>query len=118
MSTFARVEGEAKVLIAEQAFSVGIEPRRYHWKLLLGKFQGELVFFDDLLICPAGGAIKLGDQRFAILNADLIDTVFVTIEGKDPAVTIKPLRFDRIHDKAGGQTVERVLVGCLHLLLV
>ncbi len=59
---------------------------RNHWQVAVGKFQRELVFFEDLRITPTPRTIEFSDYRPVIFDPYLVDTVFVTIESQKPAV--------------------------------
>ena len=68
------------------------------------------MFFKNLRIAPATGAIKLGDERLAFFNADLVHTVFVAIEREHSAVNEIARTFDGIEDDIGREPVVRCCV--------
>ena len=72
---------------------------------MLGQLQGETVFLQDLRIGPALGAIELGDDGDVVLNAHLIDPVFIGVEGDQAQVTAIAQGFDAVDNGIGGQCV-------------
>ena len=64
---------------------------------------GKAVFLVDLFATPAMRAIKLDDHRRIVLDADLVDAVFVTVEGKDARVAESTGGFHRGDHLVRGQ---------------
>ncbi|MNN81272.1 hypothetical protein D3C81_1980820 [compost metagenome] len=79
-----------------------------HWYFAIGQFGGELMLFEDRVIAPAPRAIKLGDQGLGVFDADLIDAVFVAVEGHHAGIAEKTDAFDGVEDQVGGQCFKRV----------
>src|SRR5690606_19073235 len=77
-ATAARKQREAKAGMGVERLAVALQ-RRHHGNLPLGQFQAEAVFFEDRRVAPAMGAVELGDQRCAVLDAHLIDAVFIAV---------------------------------------
>src|SRR5271167_2019196 len=67
---------EAKPLMHMQRLAVPNQ-RRDHRNFLGGQLECECMFLADGLVAPAPGPIKFGDQRLAVLDADLVHAVFV-----------------------------------------
>ena len=110
----ARVEGEAKPVVLPEtgAAVIAVEAQgRHHRQLLLHQGKAERVLLANLFIAPALGAVELGDQRRAVLDAHLIDAVFVAVEGEKAAIAEKPGALHRRHDPLRAQTVKGVLGG-------
>ena len=85
-----------------------MDVRRNDRNLRARELQRELVLLEDRRIGPALGAIKLHDDRGAVLPADLIDPILITVERQDAAITAMPERLDRTDDDVGGQRGIRV----------
>src|SRR5690554_7138048 len=81
-------QAEAEPGKLEQGASV-YHHRRYDRNVPFDQLQGELVFLEDGLVGPASGAIELGDQRYAVLDADLENPVLVTVEGQRACIADK-----------------------------
>ena len=109
VAALARVQGKAEALVMEEAVSLFIDNWRDDRQLVFCEFVTEAVFFDNLFITPASRAVKFDNQRVAVLYADLVDPVFVTVQGKNPAVAQISTSFDGIHDEAGRQRFKWVL---------
>ena len=92
-----REQGEAKAGVFEQRRAVARE-RRHHRHLMFGQLQAELVLLEDRRIAPAGGAVELGDQRFGILDAHLVDAVLIAVERQYTGVAEKAEAFHGIED--------------------
>ncbi len=110
---FSRVEGKAEVAVTKQAFALPIGQRGDDRELVLGQFYRKSMFFDDLFVGPAVGAIEFNDQRFGIFDPDLINPVFVTVQSQGATIADIPQAFDGIHDEAWGEGLKGVL-GIVH----
>ena len=71
------------------------------------------MLLEDRFVAPAPGAVELGDQRLGVLDADLIDAVFVAVEGEQAAVADEAAGLDRRQHEIGRQRSE----GGRHCLL-
>jgi hypothetical protein len=90
----------------EEALSLFVDNWSDDRQFVLYEFETEPVLLDDLLIAPAFWTVEFDDQRVAVLYPDLVDPVFITVQGKSPAVTQDVTAFDGIHDEAGCQGFE------------
>jgi hypothetical protein len=70
--------------------------RRHHRNFALGQFLGKSVLLQNLRVRPAIGAVELGDQRRAFVHADLINAVFIAVEGKLAAIGTQTETFNGI----------------------
>src|SRR6185369_1862083 len=104
----ARVEGKAEDTVMKQALSGCINQRGYHRQLVLLQLETEIVLLDDLLVAPTVRTVKLGDERRAVFDPHLIDTVLVTVESEGAAIASEPQAFHGIHDKAWRKGLKRV----------
>ncbi|MCY1495524.1 hypothetical protein D9M68_294280 [compost metagenome] len=105
-------EGEAKARVLEQAFAV-THQRRHHGHLAFGQFGAEAVLLAYGRIAPALGPVELGDQRFGVLDAHLVDAVLVAVEGEYPRVAEIADTFHGIQYQVGGEVIEGVRHGQL-----
>ncbi|MNG09174.1 hypothetical protein D3C84_925800 [compost metagenome] len=90
-----------------QGFTV-VDHRRDDRNVALGEFGGELVFFQNGFVGPALRPVKLGDQRFGVFDADLIDAVLVAVERQNARVAEKADAFDGIEHEVWGERFKRV----------
>jgi hypothetical protein len=82
-------------------------PHRGHDRQLgQGQFIEKVMFFLDLLTAPAPGPVEFDDNRFGGLNADLIDPVFVTVEGQHAAITAQTRAFNSCQYEIRGKGIE------------
>ena len=102
-----REQGEAETGMFVQGFAV-VDHRRDHRDLDVGQFEGELVFFEDGLVGPALRSVELGDQRFGVFDADLIDAVFVAIERQNARIAQEPDAFYGIEYEVGCEGFKRM----------
>jgi len=109
VAALAWIQGEAKALIMEEALSLFVDNWSDDRQFVLYEFETEPVLLDDLLIAPAFWTVEFDDQRVAVLYPDLVDPVFITVQGKSPAVAKDVTAFDGIHDETGCQGFEWVL---------
>lgn len=100
-----REQGEAEAGECEQAFAVARQ-RRHHRHLAFRQLGGEGVLLADRRVAPAVRSVELGDQRLAVLDADLVHAVFVAVERQHPCVAEIAEAFHGIQDEVGGQLVE------------
>lgn len=103
----AREQGKAKARVLEQAGAV-VDHRRHYRYVALGEFEGEAVFFEDGFVGPALGTVELGDQRFAIFDADLVHAIFIAVERQNAGVAEKTDAFYGVEDQIRGQCFKRV----------
>jgi hypothetical protein len=80
------IQGEAKALIMEEALSLFVDNWSDDRQFVLYEFETEPVLLDDLLIAPASRAVEFDDQRVVVLYPDLVDPVFIAVQGERPAV--------------------------------
>ncbi|MGV8677847.1 phosphotransferase, partial [Pseudomonas aeruginosa] len=66
-----REQGEAEAGECEQAFAVARQ-RRHHRHLAFRQLGAEGVLLADRRVAPAVRSVELGDQRLAVLDADLV----------------------------------------------
>jgi hypothetical protein len=62
---------------------------RHHRDFLFSQVRSELVFFKDRRIGPTSRPIEFGHDRRGVLDAYLVDPVFVAIEGQETTVAAK-----------------------------
>ena len=110
----ARKQREAETGVFMQGFSLRIAERGDDGNLALGQFQAEGMFLQDRLIGPAFRPVELRHQRRAVLDADLIDAVLVTVQAEQRAVAGITGALDGIEDAIGVEA----LVGGLGVWLV
>lgn len=96
--------GETKARQLKQRASIAHE-RRNDRHLLCGELVCKLVFFLNRSVAPAARTIELGNQRRARFDSYLVDTILVTIQRKDAAVTPLPERLDCLDDHVGRQSI-------------
>src|SRR6185436_20745529 len=98
----ARIQGETKSLKSMQRSRVHCY-RRHRRNLAFRELRGEDVFLENLRIAPARRPVEFRDQRLVVLNADLINPVFIAVQRQQPAVAAKSDGFDRIQHQIGRQ---------------
>lgn len=106
VSALARVQGELEITVREQAVSIFVLQRGNHRQFVFDQLKTELVFLQNLRAAPPVGTVELDHQRIAILDADLVDPVFIAVERKGPVVADITQAFDGVHDQARGQVLE------------
>ena len=74
--------GKQKVLTATQRIAGGHSHGRHDRNIRVEQLAGKLMLFPDLGFAPATRAVKLGDHRWLVFNANLVNTVLVAVEGK------------------------------------
>jgi len=80
--------------------------RRHYGDIAVYELLREGVLLANGVIGPALGAIELGDDRRIVLDADLVDAVFVAIERKQMAVRAVAERIHAVEDDVGRQRGE------------
>jgi hypothetical protein len=110
----ARKQREAKALVVAQCGPIRSGQRSDYRELQRRQLDAEIMLLGDLGVAPAPGAVELGDQGFAVLDADLIDPVFVAVERGEAAVAGEALGFHRREQRIRGQHGEGVSVGLSH----
>ena len=68
-----------------------------------GQLRGEGMLLQDLCIAPAPRAVKLQYQWFGIVPTQPVDTVFVAVERKQPAVRVETHLFSGFKHCVGAQ---------------
>src|SRR5690606_17078246 len=99
--------GEAEALVLEQRAPV-LDDRRHHRNFGGGELEREAVLLLDRRIAPAIRAIELHDERYALLDSHLIDTILVTVQREDAPVGDTPEGLYRGNDDVRSQSVIRV----------
>jgi hypothetical protein len=61
------------------------------------------MFFEDGGVAPALRAVELQHQRCAVFHADLIDAVFVAVQGQQAAIAVDTQTFECIEYAIGRQ---------------
>ena len=61
------------------------------------------MLFDDGRITPAPGSVELCDNGVLMFDTDLVDTVLITVEGKEAAIAAKRKGFEYLQDILGLQ---------------
>ena len=102
-----RKQGETETGVFVQGLAV-VDQRRHHRDFDVGQFEGELVFFEDGFVGPALRTVELGDQRFGVFDADLIDAVFVAVERENARIAEETDAFDGIEHEIGCKGFKRV----------
>ena len=82
--------------------------RRDHRQTLAHEIETELMLFADLRIAPAQRSIELRDQRLAIFDADLIDTILITVQREQATIGDIALRLDCRQHEVWRERVERM----------
>jgi len=77
--------------------------RRDHGNLALRQLARELVFFIDLRVAPAAGAIELRHNHRVVLEPNLVHAVFVAVEAEQAAVRTQPGFAERVEHPLGGE---------------
>ncbi len=77
--------GEAETVVLEQRAAL-LNERRHDRNLRGRELEREAVLLGDRGGAPALRPVKLGDQRRAALDADLVDAILVTVQREDAAV--------------------------------
>ena len=109
-STTAWKQRQAQALEREQRRFVLERERRDDRKLGVGQLGDKCMLFKDLCVAPAFRSIELGDQRFAVVQPDLVDAVLVAVEGEQSAVWCKSGGLDRLKDDVRSEYLERVRI--------
>ena len=86
MAAPAGEQREQETPEAVDALTCRIGQGRHHGNIGFRQFTGETVFFVNLFGGPAVGAVELRDQRLAVLDAHLVNPVFVAVQGQQPGV--------------------------------
>src|SRR5690606_24991448 len=97
-------ERETKLLVLEQRPSV-VNDRRDDGHLRRGQLQGETVLLLDGGIAPSPGTIELRHERLRLLDAHLIDAVFVAIQRQDAPIRYVADGLDRRDDHIRRQSI-------------
>ena len=98
-------EGECAVLVQ----GLAVQHQRPHGRDFSGhQLGGEGVFFQDLRVAPAAGAVELGDHFLAVFQHHLIDPVFVGGQGGEPAIAIQADAREGVEHAVGRQGGEGV----------
>jgi hypothetical protein len=103
------IECKPEVAKVAQTFSSIVQEWSDDRQFVFYQLEAELVFFKDLLVTPSLWPIKLGNQWFSIFDANLVNPVFIAVEGKGAAVAKKATALNSIHDETGRQGFEVVL---------
>ena len=56
------------------------------------------MFFEDCIIAPASWAVKFYDDIIVVRDANLLNTVFITIEGEKATVAFESEFVERLED--------------------
>ena len=99
----ARKQREAKTGVVMQGFAVFVAQRRHHGDLPFRQLQAEGVLLADRLVGPAARPVELGDDEATVFEADLVDPVFIAVEGVEMAVATQAGALHRIEDAVGVQ---------------
>ena len=76
-----------------------------------GELLGEGVLFEQLRIAPASGTIELQHQCAVRGRTDLVDPVFIGVEGEQPAIALDPEALGGRQHFIGGESREGLRVG-------
>jgi hypothetical protein len=79
VAALARVQGKTETTGMQQCAAIQLQ-RGYNRQLLLSQLKGEGMLFQYGFIAPASWPVKFCNQRFTILDADLVNTVFITVQ--------------------------------------
>ena len=82
---------------------------RHHRHLCLDQLRHKSMLFQDGGVAPAVRAIELDDNRVALLAADLVHAVFVTVQGQQAAIAKQADAVDGVEDAIGIEALERML---------
>ncbi len=104
-----RVEGKSKALVLIKTFLMAVDDWRDNRQLMFCQFEAKAMFFENLCVGPAFRTIKFSNQRLAIFNPDLVNTVFVAVQGEGAAVADKTAAFHRVHDEGWCQFLKGML---------
>ena len=102
-SAVAGKHREAKAGVVMQGLTVIKRNRRHHRNFTLEQLGDELVLFENLRITPAPRAVKLGDHRWPVVEADLIDAIFVGVQRQQATITGEASVFHRVKHGIGGE---------------
>lgn len=72
-------------------------------QLCIMQFPGEFVFLEYGLITPASRPIKFRDDRSAVLNTDLVNTVLVTVQRQKSSIAAKRQALECVENMLGLQ---------------
>ena len=64
------------------------------------------MLFDDRLVRPATRAVELCDYRFAFIDTDLVDPVFIAIERQRPPIAAQAYTLEGIEHEIGVEVFE------------
>ena len=101
-ATTPRKQRETKAGVLEQGFAV-THQWCHHRHFVLGQLEAEAVLLADRRIGPALGAVELGNQRLFVVDADLINAVFVAVQGQHAGVGQIANALDGIQHQVWGQ---------------
>jgi hypothetical protein len=108
MTTLAFIEAEAESAGIEQALTGSVTPGCHHRQFMLRQLEAEPVLFHNLISVPAPRTIEFDYQRLIVVDADLIDPVFIAVQGEGATVATKALTLDRIHYEVRSEVQEEV----------
>ncbi|MNH08055.1 hypothetical protein D3C79_674600 [compost metagenome] len=91
----------------EQCLAV-VNKWRHYRDFTFGQLGGEGMLFEDRCIGPAVWAIELGNQRFSVFDAHLIDAVLVAVECQNAGIAEKADTFHSVEDQVGSEGFEGV----------
>ena len=101
-SALARVGGVLKAVVRMQRRAVHHE--RSDDRDLNGReLRGKAMLLEQRARRPATGPVELDDDRFGVLDPDLVDAILVAVERQHAAVARKPQCLDRRDDAVRGQ---------------
>ena len=85
--------------------------RRCDGKIGGGEFLREGMFLEQLRIAPASGTIELQHQCTVRGRTDLVDPVFIGVEGEQPTIALDPEALGGRQHLIGGESREGLRVG-------
>jgi hypothetical protein len=103
----ARKHGKAEAAETVQRGAVQGQ-RRHHGDFTLSQLLDKSVLFEDGRLAPALWAVKLGHHRRALLHADLVHAVLVTVQGQKAAVGVHADRIERVQHAFGAEGGKRM----------
>ena len=89
--------------------------RRHDGQLGIRQLVREGMLFLDRLPRPACRPVELRDDGCGFLDANLIDTVFVAVERKQPPVAAHPAAFHCVEDEIRGESIVGMGIGGLRV---
>ena len=106
-SAAAREDGEAEALEFVQGAPIDGHGR-HHWNFMFDQFGHEGMVFQDGVVAPAVRTVELDHHRLLLVAANLVDPVFIAVQGQQAAVAEEADAVDGVQHAARVEPGKRV----------